>query len=527
MRREKRPALSFFWKVNPSLLQYKYVALSVTTVGTLMAGVDARIVLVGLPTIAYQLHADVADVIWVSQAYLFASTLGLLLIGRSADLFGRVKIYNYGFIVFTIGSGFAALSFSPFELIAARMVQGLGASMLIANSAAILTDASPASELGKILGINSIAYRVGSIMGLTLSGVILSFTDWRALFYINLPIGIFGTLWAHYRLKEISEKDSYQGVDWLGFFSFSGALGLILLAITYLSFGLSSYNAGFAMLFSGVILMLFFARYELVLAKTRGKAPLLDMKLFKIKEFSGGAIAQALNAVAWSGILIMVSFYLQVIVGDTPLQTGLHLLALDSTFIVVGPISGKLSDKYGSRTFAMVGLAVSSVAFFMLSFINQNTGVNTVLIALAILGAGSGLWVSPNISSVMGSVPPNRRGIASGLRMTLSNVGDTASFGLAVLIMTLVIPYNQLNNLVQSYAANTQGSVGKGEFIAGFQLAALVLAGINSFALIPASMTKRRPRVKKVDLKLESRENESGTVANDMKSFERTSRSSS
>jgi EmrB/QacA subfamily drug resistance transporter len=486
-------------------MQYKYVALSVTTVGTLMAGVDARIVLVGLPTIAYQLHADIADIIWVSQAYLFASTLGLLLIGRSTDLFGRVKIYNYGFIVFTVGSALAALSYTPLELIASRMVQGLGASMLIANSAAILTDATPPNELGKILGMNSIAYRIGSIMGLTLSGVILSFADWRALFYINIPIGIFGTVWAHYRLKDISSRDSYQGIDWVGFFSFAGGLGLILLAITYLSFGLSSYDTGFLMLLLGSILIAFFARYELTRDKLAGttnsiRPPLLDMKLFKIKEFTGGTIAQTLNAVAWSGILIMVSFYLQVIVGDTPLQTGLHLLALDATFIVVGPICGKLSDKYGSRGFAMTGLAVSSLAFFLFAFINQNTGVNTVLIALAVLGVGTGLWVSPNISSVMGSVPPNRRGIASGLRITLSNIGDTASFGLAILIMTLVIPYNQLNNLVQSYAANTPGLVGKGEFIAGFQLAALVLAVINSFAVIPASLSKRRPRVSNVNI---------------------------
>jgi EmrB/QacA subfamily drug resistance transporter len=475
-------------------MQYKYVALSVTTVGTLMSGVDARIVLVGLPTIAYELHAGVADVIWVSQAYLFASTLGLLLIGRSTDLFGRVKIYNYGFLVFTAGSAFAALSFSPFELIAARMVQGVGASMLIANSAAILTDASPPNELGKILGINSIAYRMGSIMGLTLSGVILSFTDWRALFYINIPIGIFGTVWAHYRLKEGSTKDTYRGIDWVGFITFSVGLALVLISITFLSFGLSDYVVGFSMLAAGLIFMAVFARYELMRAKQgSSKPPLLDMKLFKIKEFSGGTLAQTLNAVAWSGILIMVSFYLQVVVGDSPLQTGLHLLALDATFIIVGPISGRLSDKYGSRTFAMVGLGISSLAFFMFAFINQSTGVNTVLIALAILGVGTGLWVSPNISSVMGSVPANRRGIASGLRITLANIGDTASFGLAVLIMTLVIPYNELNNLVLSYASQGQTLVGKPEFISGFQLAALVLAIINSFAVIPASLTKRRP----------------------------------
>ena len=221
-----------------------------------------RIVLVGLPTIAQQLHAGVADVIWVSQAYLFASTLGLLLIGRTTDFVGRVKIYNYGFVIFTIGSGLAALSFTSLELIGSRMVQGVGEAMIITNAAAILTDATPRNELGKILGMNSVAFRLGTITGLTLSGVILSITDWRALFYINIPIGIFGTVWAHYRLKEISTRDTHRAMDWVGFVSFSGGLGLILLALTYLSFGLSGLGLGFGMLAAGVGLMLFFVWYR-------------------------------------------------------------------------------------------------------------------------------------------------------------------------------------------------------------------------------------------------------------------------
>jgi EmrB/QacA subfamily drug resistance transporter len=455
-----------------------------------MAGVDARIVLVGLPTIAEQLHAGVADVIWVSQAYLFASTLGLLLIGRTTDLVGRVKIYNCGFIVFTIGSGLAALSFTTLELILSRMVQGVGAAMIITNSAAILTDATPRNELGKILGMNSVAFRVGSITGLTLSGVILAVTSWRALFYINIPIGIFGTVWAHYRLKEISTKDSYRGMDWIGFGTFSVGLGLVLLAMTYLSFGLAGYLPGFTMLFVGVGLLLFFIRYEL-----RGRmitGPLLDMRIFKIREFAGGCIAMLFNSIAWSGILIMVSFYLQVVVGYTPLQTGLSLLALDLTFLVAAPLSGRLSDKYGSRAFVMVGLSISSVAFFLFALVNATTDVSTILLALAFLGLGTGMWVSPNVSSVMGSVPANRRGIASSFRITLSNVGDTISFGLAVLLMTLVIPYTALNNLVDSYSVSEAGLVGKVEFVHGFQLVAVVLACINTIAIYPASLAKRR-----------------------------------
>jgi len=454
-----------------------------------MAGVDARIVLVGLPTIAKELHAGVADVIWVSQAYLFASTLGLLLIGRTTDLIGRVKIYNYGFVIFTLGSAFAAVSFSSLELIVARVVQGVGASMLVTNSAAILTDATPRNELGKILGINVVAYRLGSITGLTLSGVILSFADWRALFYINIPIGIFGTLWAHYQLKEISAPDKYKGMDWIGFFTFSSGLALLLLATTFLSYGLTGYEPGLAMLAVGFILISLFTRHEL-----HGKMkmqPLLDMKLFKIREFAGGSLAQMINAFAWSGILIMVSFYLQVVVGDTPLQTGLHLLALDATFIIAAPLAGRYSDKYGSRTFVLAGLSITSLAFFMFALVPATSGASGVLIALAVLGVGNGLFISPNVSSIMGSVPANRRGIASALRITLSNVGDTAGFGLAILIMTLVIPYSTLNNLVQSYSVLGQ-LVGKQEFILGFQLVAVTFACINMIAILPASWTRRK-----------------------------------
>jgi EmrB/QacA subfamily drug resistance transporter len=464
-----------------------------------MAGVDARIVLVGLPTIAKELHAGVADVIWVSQAYVFASTLGLLLIGRTTDLLGRVKIYNYGFVIFTLGSAFAALSFSSAELIAARIVQGVGASMLITNSAAILADSTPRNELGKILGINTVAFRLGSITGLTLSGAILSVADWRALFYINIPIGIFGTLWAYYRLKEISKPEEYRGMDWIGFAAFSTGLGLLLIAITFLSFGLAGVELGFGMAAVGGLLLFLFVKYEL-----RGRTkipPLLDMKLFKIKEFAGGSLAQTLNAIAWSGILIMASFYLQIVVGASALQTGIDLLAIDATFIFAAPLAGRFSDKYGSRTFVLVGLTITSAAFFMFALVPLTPGIPTVIIALGLLGLGNGLFISPNVSAVMGSVPANRRGIASGLRTTFFNVGDSVGFGLAVLIMTLVIPYNTLNILVQNYSVAGQ-AVGKQEFILGFQLVAVALATINTFAIIPGSWTgrKREPVIEKIDI---------------------------
>ena len=461
-----------------------------TAVGTLMSGVDTRIVIVGLPTIAKQLGAGVEQVIWVSQAYVLASTVGLLLIGRVTDVIGRVKIYNIGFAVFTVGSALASLSFSPYELIASRMVQGVGSSMLITNSAEILTDATPKNELGTILGINQIAFRVGSISGLTLSGVILAVADWRALFYINIPIGIFGTLWAHQRLREIATTDVARKMDWAGFGTFTSGITLILLAITFFSYGLSAdQELGVTFMIIGLALLIAFIEIE-----RRNEVPLLDLRLFKIRLFAAGNLAQFFNALAWTGIILMLSFYLQVVLGYSALQTGLSLLPLDATFVIFGPISGKLSDRYGSRIFSTAGLAISSAGFFLLSTTTASTTYGEIALALILLGIGNGMFVSPNISAIMGSVPPNRRGIASGFRVTMFNVGLTASAGLAVLLMTLGIPYNTFSSLIEGIfpqAASTL--VAKQEFVHGFRLAVLILAILNSAAIFPSAL--RGPRL--------------------------------
>ena len=462
-------------------MKYKWIALSVTTVGTLMAGIDARIVVVGLPTVARDLGADVESVIWVSQAYLLASTLGLLLIGRITDVIGRAKIYNLGFAVFTVGSALASVSHSPVQLIMSRIVQGTGSAMLITNSAAILTDATPSNELGTILGINQIAFRVGSVAGLTLAGLIISLSGWRALFYINIPIGIFGTIWAHYRLREISTKDAQKKMDWLGFATFTSGLTLVLLGITFLGYGTSKVRPGLAMIALGTVLLVLFIRIEL------GKsAPLLDLKLFKIRDFAAGNIAQLLNALAWFGIILMLSFYMQVALDFTALKTGLGLLPLEIAFVIFGPLSGRLSDKYGSRLLATLGLSISSLGFFWLTQVSISTSYRMLIMPLILLGVGNGMFVSPNISAIMRSVPAHRRGVASGFRTTLFNVGGTASAGLVVLLITTGIPYPVLSGLLRSFEPASLGLVTKLEFIDGFRVAALVFAIINTCAIVPS-----------------------------------------
>jgi EmrB/QacA subfamily drug resistance transporter len=464
-------------------MQYKWVALTVTTVGVLMSGVNSRIVIVGLPTIGHQTGASLSELIWITQAYLLASTVAIPLIGRVTDIVGRVKIYNIGFLIFTVGSALTSISFSPYEIIASRLVQGVGAAMLTANSTAILTDASPKNELGTMLGMNQIAWRAGAVAGLTLSGIILQFADWRALFYINIPIGIFGTLWAHKRLKEISVKDPVHKMDWMGFSTLSSSLALLLLAMTLLSYGLSGLFFGLTLLAGGFVLLVTFVIIEL-----RESAPLLDLKLFKIREFTAASLAQILYGFVFSGTILMLSFYLQISLGESPLVAGLSIIPMDVAFLVVGPLSGRLSDKHGTRLLSSVGLGLLSVALITLSVVANTAGSYLpILLSLVLLGIGNGIFTSPNASAIMRSVPPHRRGVASGFRATAFNATATASYGIVILVMTVVIPYKTFSALIGG-GGGIVSVIAKMQFVQGFKLAMLVLAIISAVAIIPSAL---------------------------------------
>lgn len=458
--------------------QYKWIALSVTTVGTLMSGIDVKMVVIGLPTIARQLGADAEAIIWVYQAYVFASTIGLLLVGRMSDLFGRVKMYNIGFVIFTIGSALGSISLSAPELIVARIVQGTGASLILANSAAILTDASPPSQLGFILGTNQIAFRSGSIFGLTLAGVIISIASWRALFYINIPIGIFGTIWAYRMLKDTSIKDTSKRIDWLGFVTFTPGLTLLLLAVTYLGYNADFLPEALVMVASGLVFFAIFAKVE-----SRSSSPLLDLRLLSIREFAGGSIARMLNAIAWEGTIVILVFYLQTVSHESPLQAGIALIPIEVAYLAFGPISGRLSDRYNQKLFVTLGLATSSVGFFMFAFPQSLSSFSLFLIASLLMGAGNGLFVSPNLSSVMGSVPQNRRGVASGFQRTLFNTGLTTGPGIAVMLVSLGMPFGAFTLLVQGTAPNV--ALATLQFINSAKIAIGILACVNVLALVP------------------------------------------
>jgi EmrB/QacA subfamily drug resistance transporter len=467
-------------------LAYKWVALTVTLIGTLMAGIDDRVLVIGLPTLAKQIGANITEVIWISQAYTVAATIGLLLVGRIADVVGRVKIYNAGFAIFTLGSLFASISPSPSILIVSRIVQGFGGCALTASSLAIVIDAAPPEQLGTFIGINQIAFRAGAILGLTLTGLILAVSDWRALFYINIPVGIFGTIWSRYKLKEISSKDPQRKMDWLGLATFTGGLTLVLVGITYAGYGASDTFSAIILFLIGSVSIIGF-----VIIETKVEVPLLDLKLLKIKSFAGGSVAAMLSTLAWNGMLYMVSLYLQVILSFSPLQAGLSILPMEIAFLLVGPLSGRMSDRFNSRILPTAGLIIACFSFLYMSTFAISTTYFTLVSALVFLSIGQGLFSSPNTRATMASVPSNRRGVASGFRGTLFNIGDSAGPVITITLITIGIPYNLFTSLIQG-ATPIAIELAKLEFLDGFKIAALALAAISAISIIPSMLGNQK-----------------------------------
>jgi EmrB/QacA subfamily drug resistance transporter len=470
-------------------VKYQWVVLSVTTVGIFMAGLDTRIVLIGLPTIAESLRADLETLLWVTQGYQIAITIGLLFLGRLTDIFGRVKIYNLGFVIFTVGSGLCVFTQTGEQLIICRIIQGVGGAMLIANSAALITDATASGELGFALGVNQIAFTLGAVLGLTVGGVLIDTTGWRAIFTLNVPIGIFGTLWAHFRLREIAQTERHSSFDYLGLCLFTTSLTSLLLAISLVTMAsISDIEAAMIYLISLVTFALF------VYLEPRRSEPLLDMKLFKVRLFSAGNVSQLFYSLGFGSLSLIIILYFQLIRGYDALTAGLLFLPLDVAFVTIGPISGRLSDRYGTRWLATLGMGVGTIGYVALAFLlTAATPLEQIEIILVIIGLGLGLFSSPNISSVMGSVPPKRRGVASAVRATIFNTGNVVSIGLVAYIITTAIPYQVVSGIITGgYTTLTPSdSIG---FVAGIGRAFIVAAVITLAGMFAASL--RGPETK-------------------------------
>jgi len=433
--------------------RYRWVALSNTTLSMTMATIDASIVIIAMPAIFRGIHlnplapGNISYLLWMIMGYLLVQSVLVVTLGRLGDMFGRVKIYNLGFVVFTLAS--IALSLDPLLggagalwLIGWRVAQAFGGAMLMSNSAAILTDAFPANKRGMALGINQIAGISGQFIGLLLGGLLAAW-DWRAVFWVNVPIGVFGTVWAYRSLREIATTRR-ASIDWAGNVTFFLGAGTLLAAITY---GIQPYGGhatGWtnpwvdAGLIGGVAMLIIFGIIETKIAE-----PMFRMSLFKIRAFAAGNAASLMGAIARGGLQFMLVIWLAGIWLPlhgynfivTPLWAGIYMLPLTAGFLIAGPISGALSDRYGPRPFATAGLLLGACAFTGLMLLPVNFSFWLFALIIFCNGLGSGLFASPNTSAIMSSVPAGDRGAASGMRSTFQNSGMSLSIGIFFSLM--------------------------------------------------------------------------------------------
>ncbi len=434
---------------------YKWVVLSNTTLGILLAAVNASIVLISLPAIFRGIGlnplapGNVSYLLWMLMGYLVVTAVLVVPFGRLGDMFGRVKIYNIGFVVFTLAA--IALSFDPFHLdggaiwlIGWRLVQGVGGAMLMSSSSAILTDAFPSNQRGMALGVNMVAAVSGSFLGLLIGGV-LSEIHWQAIFWVGVPIGVIGTLWSVRSLKELGVRSPGR-MDWAGTLTFGVGLTVLLIGITY---GIQPYGESttgwtnpkvLAAIIGGLALLVVFCLVEL-----RVPQPMVDVRLFRSTAFGMGNLAGLMSSVGRGGLQFMLIIWLQGIwlplhgysFESTPLWAGIYLLPATFGFLAAAPIAGSLADRFGARPFTVGGMVLMAVTFVALLLIPVNFDYWVFAVLVFLNGLGGGIFTAPNTAAIMSSVPASQRGAASGVRATFFNAGSSLSIGIFFSLMIL------------------------------------------------------------------------------------------
>ncbi|MEV6337367.1 MFS transporter [Nocardia vinacea] len=435
--------------------RYKWIVLTNTTIGVLLSAVNASIVLISLPAIFRGIGlnpleaGNVGYLLWMLMGYLLVTAVLVVMFGRLGDIFGRVRIYNLGFAVFAVTS--VALSFDPFQggsgamwIIVWRVLQGIGGAMLTANSTAILTDAFPAKQRGTALGINMVAAVAGSFLGLIIGGV-LSEWDWRAVFWVSVPIAVIGSIWSYRSLHEVGMRTKGK-VDWAGTITFGLGLTALLTGITY---GIQPYGGHptgwsnpwvLGAVVGGIALLAAFCVVE-----TKVAEPMFHLSLFRNRAFGLGNFANLMVSIGRGGMQFMLIIWLQGIwlplhgydYESTPLWAGIYLLPLTVGFLAAGPVSGWLSDRYGSRRFTTGGATLAGLTFLLLLVIPVDFNYWVFATVVLLNGIGCGLFFSPNTAAIMSSVPASQRGAASGMRGTLFNGGNALSMGIFFSLMVV------------------------------------------------------------------------------------------
>jgi MFS family permease len=433
--------------------RYKWIALSNTTLAVLLATLDASITLIAMPSIFRGIHLDPLDagnsfyLLWMVLGYLVVSSVLIVSLGRLGDMYGRVRIYNLGFVVYTVASLLLTIDWltgraGATYLIVFRIFQGIGGAFLLANSAAILTDAFPANQRGMALGINNIVGVSGLFVGLVLGGL-LAPISWRMVFLISVPVGLFGTVWAYMKLEERS-KPRPARVDWPGNVTFALGLILIMISITY---GIRPWGTDATGWMSPRVLILLalglVSLASFIVVERRARDPMFSLTLLRIRAFSFGTLSTFLAAVARGGLLFMLIIWLQGIwlplhgytFSDTPLWAGIYMLPLTIGMLVAGPTSGYLSDRFGARAFATGGMIGAAVSFALLWVLPTNFSYPVFALVLVLNGVSMGMFASPNRAAVMNSLPPGDRGAGGGMNQTFQNSAQVLSVGIFFSLM--------------------------------------------------------------------------------------------
>jgi len=433
--------------------RYKWIALTNTTLGVFMAVINSSIILISLPAIFRGIGinplspGNVGYLLWLLMGYLLVTAVLVISLGRLGDIVGRVRIFNLGFLVFTIASVLLAIdplrgSSGALWLVLWRLVQGVGGAMLFANSAAILVDAFPSDQRGLAMGVNQVAAIGGSFVGL-IAGGLLSIIDWRLVFWVSVPFGLIGTVWSYMSLRDNGIR-THAKIDWWGNITFAVGLTALLVGIVYgiepygvHSMGWTSPLVLTSFLIAAVFLVTFF------IIETKALAPMFNIRLFQIRAFFMGSAAGLLAAIARGGLQFMLIIWLQGIwlplhgynYADTPLWAGIFLLPLTVGFMIAGPISGYLSDRHGARILSTTGLSVFALSFVGLLVVPTNFSYWIFAVLIFINGVGGGMFSAPNSAAIMNSVPANERGGAAGIQAAFMNTGMVLSIGIFFSLM--------------------------------------------------------------------------------------------
>jgi EmrB/QacA subfamily drug resistance transporter len=470
---------------------YRWWALSCTSLGMLMAATNSGTLIIALPDLERSLHTSLLALVWVILAYMIASTVLVLSAGRLSDLFGRKKAYVGGFLVFglaSLGAGFAA---NGTELILWRVLQGIGAAFLFANAAALVTDAFPPKQLGFAMGANMMIAAVGLVIGPVLGGALVEIA-WPWVFWFNVPFAIAGALWGSLILRELAKPDKVRGFDIAGTTTF--VVGLTGLVLGVSRGGLSGWNDPIVIAGLAVAAVLLPAW---VVIERRSRAPMLDLSLFENRLFAAASAATFISGLARFALMFIFVFYFQGAEGNSPITAGIKLMPLAIGILIASPLAGSYADRHGSRALAATGMLITAIGLALMTTLEVNSSFAWAAALLAIVGIGSGTFMSPNGAAMMGAVPPERRGIAAGARTVLQNTGAVLSIAFVLAIITAAIPRSTLFRIFSGLAHGLSDAklapFIHNMHVALWALAAAALAGAVVSLMRPAHQAPTEP----------------------------------